>query len=169
MMLLLGLPFFLQAQQIDSGKSQVEFSVSNMGIFTVNGTMIGMHGDVVFDASNPDGASFDVCVRPETIDTDNSRRDRHLRSEDFFHVEKYPEVCIVSERISSTSEGFLLTGYVTIKDTRESISVPFNFSNGVFTGEFTLNRQNFDLGTNASGSFAIGDEVEVFITAHRNK
>lgn len=169
MLLLLGLPFFLQGQKIDSSKSKVEFSVSNMGIFTVNGTMSGMHGDVVFDAGNPEGASFDVCIRPETIDTDNSRRDRHLRSEDFFHVEKYPEVCIVSERISRTSEGFLMTGYLSIKDTKKEISVPFNFRDGVFTGDFTLNRHDFDLGTDASGSFAIGDEVEVLITAHRSK
>lgn len=166
---LLVLPFFLQGQQIDSRKSQAEFSVSNMGIFTVKGTIGGMHGNVAFDANDPGNASFDVCVRPKTINTGNSRRDRHLTEEDFFHVEKYPDVCIVSERITQTSEGYLLTGYLTVKDTRKRISLPFTYSNGVFTGNLTINRHDYDLGTSASGSFAIGDEVDVVIHTQWSK
>lgn len=163
--ILLFFPFLLQGQQIDSQNSRVEFSVSNLGISKVNGTIEGMHGNVDFDPGDPASASFDVCVRPETIDTGNGRRDQHLREKDFFHVKEYPEVCIVSDRITRNSEGYLLTGHLTIKDTRKRITIPFTHNNGTLEGKLTLTRQDYDLGTSATGSFAIGDEVEVVIKA----
>lgn len=88
------------AQTINSKKSIVKFSIRNMKLNTVNGTFTGMKGNVVFDENNLENSSFDVSIPTETVNTENKKRDAHLKNADFFYVEKYPEIQFVSTTIT---------------------------------------------------------------------
>ncbi|MET0299408.1 MAG: YceI family protein, partial [Flavitalea sp.] len=81
------------AQQLTpvAGESKITFKIKNLG-FNTNGSFSGITGKISFDEAKPAGAIFDVTVPAKTIDTDNNKRDNHLRSDDYFDVKNYPEI-----------------------------------------------------------------------------
>jgi len=95
----------VSSQSIDQEKSQVNFEIGNMWINTVEGTFKKMTGSVVYSIKNPSASSFSVCVDASTVNTDSEKRDEHLKTEDFFAVDRYPTICIESSKISSSKRG----------------------------------------------------------------
>src|ERR1700734_4213237 len=75
---------------IDKNHSQVNFAVSHMGVSTVRGSISGVTGTVVWDDKDPTKSSVEATIDATTVSTNNDRRDKHLKSPDFFNVEKYP-------------------------------------------------------------------------------
>ena len=67
-------------------------------------------------------------IKSASINTNNENRDRHLRSPDFFDVEKYSELSFKSKRIERRSDGFLATGDLTIHGVTKEVSMPFKLS-----------------------------------------
>ena len=159
---LLALVTTVKAQQIDQENSEVKFKIDNLYISSVKGTIQGLSGDVVFNPSDLENSSFNVCISPATVNTGNRKRDEHLRSEDFFNVEKYPDICFESTSITSTSSGYLAKGKLTIRAVTKSIDIVFNYANDQFEGTLKVNRLDFNVG-NDYGSFTAGEEVEVSI------
>lgn len=157
-----GLSFQLQAQTIDPNMSLVSFELSNMLVNTVEGTFSGMTGDISFDVNRPSSATFSVCIDASTVNTGSKKRDQHLRKEDFFDVATYPTICINSTRIKSTPEGMRFFGTLTMHGVVKEIDFPFTYSQGEFKGSFTINRLDFGVGE-GTGSFAVGEEVEITI------
>ncbi|BDD12526.1 hypothetical protein FUAX_49580 (plasmid) [Fulvitalea axinellae] len=157
--LLLTLPTV--AQTIDSKKSRIEFSVSNMGFRTVEGTMRGMRGTVRFDPDNIQNASFNVCVDPATVDTDNNTRDKHLRGKKFFEVEKHPTICFTSEKIKRTDNGLVASGKLTMHGITKAVKIPFQHKGKTLTGTIKILRSDYKLGP--SGGMMVGKTVTVKI------
>ena len=157
---------FFFPDQVAPDQSSVTFSMSHLG-GTVTGTFTGMEGSVVFDENNLGGSSMDVSLDAKSIDTKNRARDSDLRGKKFFDVENYPRIRFKSLEISKAPDGYQVRGQVTIKDvTREEI-IPFKVEKqgdvSVFTGSFTVNRKNYNLG---KSSFPpIGKEAKVEIKA----
>jgi polyisoprenoid-binding protein YceI len=147
---------------MDAG-SKVHFVIKNFGINT-GGDLTGLKGTIKYDKNKPASSSANVTVNVSTIDTDNSRRDKHLVSDDYFDAEKFPIIRIVSTKIEpTTSAGNLLfTGTLTIKDVTKKIQFPFtvNPKDGgyLFEGNFTINRRDYGVGGNSA---TMSDEVEV--------
>lgn len=160
--LICGLSFQLHAQTIETSASLVNFELSNMLINTVEGTFTGMSGTISYDVDRPSSATFSVCVDASTVNTGSKKRDQHLRKEDFFSVEAYPTICINSTRIQSTPEGLRFFGTLTMHGIVKEIEFPFTFSEGQFKGSFTINRLDYGVGED-TGSFAVGEEVEISI------
>ncbi len=151
------------AQTINPSGSGVKFSLSNLGMFTVKGTVDGMKGTVTFRADAPSNARFDVCVDAATINTGNKKRDEHLRTSDWFDVTKHPEICFRSSEVKQTAVGYLAKGELTMHGVTKTVELPFTKTNGKLTGTLTVSRLAFGVGTD-TGTFTVGDEVTVTIT-----
>lgn len=156
------------SQGFDPAKSYIEFSVSNMWINTVTGTIKGWEGSVEFDPENPRQSTFDVKADLTTINTENEERDEHLRSADFFEVEKYPQIRFESIRVNALADGKLVAiGNLTIKDVEKEVVLPFKLEGNQLIGELTINRFDFNVGVD-EGTFGVGKEVSVKIVCELN-
>lgn len=150
------------AAEVNSDSSIVDFMVGNMLIREVEGTFKGMTGTVEFDPNNLDSAKFDVCIDASTIDTDNPKRDEHLKSKDWFHVEKYPKICIKGTKIRKLNTGYMLFANVTMYTKTRQEQIPFTFENGVFKGNVELMRLKYRVGKGTSTK-TVSDEVMINI------
>lgn len=150
--------------------SKVAFVIKNVGI-GVDGTLKGLKGNIKFDPKNLSASSFDVTVDVATINTDNTKRDNHLRNDDFFDAPKYPTIRIRTTKISSSGgNNHAASATLTIKNKSKNISLPFTAkptSNGyTFTGSFTINRLDFGVG---GSSLTMSDDVKVNLTVVAKK
>src|SRR2546430_7305011 len=160
----LALALIIKAQSFTplDENSSVKFKIRNFG-FTVTGSFKGLKGTIVFDPNEPEKSAFDVTVDAGSINTGIDMRDEHLRSESYFDVKNYPRIHFVSTRVTrSNREGTLFVfGNLTIKNITKEISFPFTArprnEGYAFSGEFRINRKDFDVG----GSGTISNELLV--------
>ncbi len=142
--------------------SSVKFLISNLG-FDVNGMFKGLQGSIVFDEKNISASSFQISINSTSIDTDNDTRDKHLKGEDYFNVQQYPLIKLVSAKVAkSTTPGYyVLFATLTIKNKMQDISFPFTVSPEAnayrFKAEFKIKRRDFDIG----GKNTISNELKV--------
>ncbi len=150
--------------------SSVKFAINNLG-FNVDGNFTEILGSVQFDEKNLAGSSFNVTVNANTVNTNNSTRDKHLKGEDYFNVSAYPVIRIVSTRIAkSTTQGyFVFFGKLTIKEITREIVFPFQAveEEGAyrFTCEFKIKRRDFSIG----GTNSISNELKVLLNIFTKK
>lgn len=157
----------LQAQTIDAQKSKANFTVKNMRWIEVEGNFSGMKGDIKFDEADLANSSFNVCVDAASVNTDNNARDKHLRNEDFFHVEKYPDICFASTSISQKGSGFVTKGQLTMHGVTKDVEIPFTYSNGQFTGDLKISRYDYKVGE-STGTFMVSENINLQIIAVTN-
>lgn len=150
------------AQTINSEKSMVNFNISNMKLNTVDGTFMGMDGNVVFNENDLGNSIFDVSVPVNTVNTGNEKRDTHLKNADFFDVEKYPEIRFISTAITKTLKGYKTTGNLTLHGVTKPIEIMLVYQNKAFKGQFTINRFDYKLGENTN-SFMVGKQTKIEI------
>ncbi|MFP4289050.1 MAG: YceI family protein [Bacteroidota bacterium] len=156
------LPGWASNGDINQDASVVSFEVKNLGVKTVEGTFKGMHGTVDFIPNDLKNSYFKVCINASTINTNNKKRDDHLREEDFFYVEEYPEICFESGNISATENGYEVQGKLTIRNITRIVSIPFSYQNNTLTGDFSIERKDYNVG-NGFNNFTISNEVDVSI------
>ena len=152
----------LNAQSNISDQSMVAFEIGNLWLNTVEGTIKGMKGTVDFDPENLKGSKFNVCVDVNTINTGIDKRDAHLKTADFFDVEKYPTICFESKAIHVSSDGYSTTGDLTIHGVTKEVTIPFTYAKNIFTGTIEVNRLDYKVGVDY-GSFKAQEEVSVSI------
>lgn len=149
-------------QPLDQG-STVKFVIKNFGINTA-GSLEGLTGTIQYDSVNPVNSVFDVNVKAETVDTDITARDNHLRKDEFFDVANFPNINLKSTRITLTNskDHLYLFGTLTIKGISKEVKFPFTVKTTqdgfLFQGSFTINRRDFNLG---GKSISLDDEVKV--------
>ena len=88
--------------KIDPAHSRIAFSVRHM-LGTAKGTFSKFHGTIELDKDNPERSSVAVTIQAASIDTAIAKRDEHLRSEEFFHVRKFPEITFTSRTVKQDS------------------------------------------------------------------
>ena len=159
---LISISHFIEAQTINSERSKVNFSLKNMGIRTVEGNFTGMKGNVSFEENDLSVCTFDVCIDAASVDTDNQKRDDHLRKDDFFGVGQFPTICFVSESVSKSKKGYLANGKLTMHGITKSVEIPFTFDGSTFVGNFEVKRKDYGVG-NSYGNFMVGNRVKVEI------
>ncbi|TAK53416.1 MAG: polyisoprenoid-binding protein [Bacteroidetes bacterium] len=155
--------------------SKVLFTVSHMVISEVTGRFNDFDVTVVQPGNDFAKSKVTVSVKAKSIDTDNEKRDTHLRSEDFFHSEKYPEIRFVSKSFEpSGNNGYKITGELTIRDVTKQVTLTAKY-NGLrkdpwgnevvgFKATTTIDRTEFGLKWNKAleaGGFLVGDDVEM--------
>jgi polyisoprenoid-binding protein YceI len=145
-------------------KSTIAFQIKNMGINT-GGNIGGLQADINFSKDKPEASSITATADVNTINTDNDKRDTHLKSADFFDVAKYPKITMKSVSIKHKSGNNYLGGFnVTIKDKTNLVNVPFSYTaNGttaIFNGSFKIKRSDYGIG---STSLVLGNDVTITI------
>ncbi len=155
---------FANAQSLNSDKSLVNFSIKNMKVRTVEGTFTGMKGEIRFDENDLDKSSFKVSVDAATVNTDNKKRDDHLRNADFFHVEEYPQISFESTSIELTSNGFSTKGMLTMHGVTREVEIPFTFSDNQFVGTLDVNRFDYKIGED-TGTTSVDETATLEIIA----
>lgn len=99
------------ALDVDPVHSTVIFRVRHLGISWFQGRFNDLSGSIVFDESKPENSRVDLRLSAASVDTANKTRDEDLRSENFFNVEKYPDITFVSDKVARTEGGaYQVTG-----------------------------------------------------------
>ena len=151
-------------------KSDISFKIKNLG-FNVGGTFGGLQADIKFKPNDLEGSSIEASVLSSTVNTDNESRDRHLKSEDYFDVIKYPKITLKSVSFKRKS-GSNYTGNfnVTIRDKTKLIEVPFTYTESGNTaqlkGNFMILRTDFGIG---GKNLILSNEANVSVEAEISK
>lgn len=167
----------VSALEIDRSHSDVAFQVRHL-LSKVRGRFKEFNGTIQFDQSDPRNSHVDVTIQAASIDTAEADRDKHLRSADFFDVEKYPTLRFVSTSVTPRDgNAYDVTGDLTIHGVTRQVVLPATFlgaasdpwgnTKSVFEAELPLNRKDFGLTWNAAletGGFLVGDEVSVSLS-----
>jgi polyisoprenoid-binding protein YceI len=162
--------------EIDRSHSEVAFQVRHL-FGRVRGRFTDFAGQIQYDESQPENSRVDVVVHAVSIDTAEPDRDKHLRTGDFFEVEKYPTLTFHSTSVQPKGDGLEVTGDLTIHGVTKRITFPatllgagrdaYGAEKVGFEAEFKINRKDFGLHWNApleTGGFLVGDEVKVMIS-----
>lgn len=151
-------------------KSTVTYEIKNMGINT-HGSFGGLTIDIKFDAQNLPASSIEASIETATLNSDNEMRDKHLKSEDYFDIAKYPKITMKSVSFKHKSGGNYTGVFnVTIKDKTKTVEVPFTYTESgntaAFKGNFTINRQDFGVG---GSSMVLSKEATITIEVETTK
>lgn len=157
----LGFTLF-QNQTIDQSKSVVDFKIDNLVFNRVKGTFKNMSGEFNFSPSDLENSNFNICIKTATIETGNDKRDKHLKSADFFNVETYPNICFKSTSVIKKDGKYLTKGNLTMHGVSKMVEIPFEFTNNTFSGYFELERLDYGIGED-TGTFMVGSTAEVTI------
>lgn len=148
----------------DYSKSKVAFKIKNAGI-NVNGTFDSFECVIQYNPKAHAPSAISGTIQVSAINTGIEARDKHLRKEEFFDVEKYPTITFESTQILKTSSGFEADGNLMIKGVKKAVKIPFTYTGsdagGVFEGTLTLNRRDYAVG---GSSVTMSDEVEIALT-----
>jgi polyisoprenoid-binding protein YceI len=167
---------------VDKNHSEVSFQIRHM-MAKVRGSFNDFSGSIVADPAKPEAAQVEFTVKAASIDTNNENRDKHLRSADFFDVEKYPEITFKSARIvPNGKDKYEVTGSLTLHGVTKEVTLPVSFlgfmkdpggnDKAGFEATATLNRKDFGIVWNKNldaGGFLLGDEVWVTINLEAGK
>jgi len=163
--------------QIDQAHSEAVFQVRHL-ITKVRGRFSAFSGEIAFDEAAPERSSVAFRVETASIDTNSADRDAHLRSDDFFAVERFPALTFVSTAIARRGETlFDVEGDLTIRDVTRRVTLPVSFLGKAtdpwgaeklaFETSITINRRHFGLNWNAAletGGFLVGDDVKIDVS-----
>lgn len=163
---------------IGSGYSQVWHPVSSNVTFKIKmlgaeviGKLSGFQGTIHFDPEHLAQSSIYGSVETNTIDTDNSLRNRHLKEkEGFFEVVQYPTISMKSLKFEANGESFVGTFALTMKGVTKNIRLPFSFinegENAIFKGSTIINRRDWQVG---GGTLGMSDNVDISIVLNVKK
>jgi polyisoprenoid-binding protein YceI len=113
----------LQQYQLDAGHSIMEFSIA-FAFTHVKGRFTDSKGSIMYDPANPENSSVTIIAPAKSLDTGWGHRDEHLRTADFFDVEKYPTITFQSTRLRRNGKDFLMDGNLTMHGVTKAITVP---------------------------------------------
>lgn len=160
---------------IDSAHTDVLFSAKHMMVTNVRGTFKDVRGTLELDETEPTGSRADIVLMTASLDTGFAARDTHLRSDDFFAVERFPQIRVASTAIRAKGgNDFVVTADVTIRDVTRSVDfdVEFlGFYSGMdggrragFTARARVNRKAWGLNWNVAleaGGWLVDDQVKI--------
>ncbi|HEY2850160.1 MAG TPA: YceI family protein [Gemmatimonadaceae bacterium] len=158
---------------LDTAHSAAEFAVKHLMISTVKGRFNSFTGTGETDA---DGTikSAELSIDAASLNTNVDARDNHLRSADFFEVEKYPKITFKSTKIDHKGTDITITGDLTIRGVSKPVTLkgeftppmsdPWGNSRSALAVSTKINRKDWGLQWNQAleaGGWAVGDEVKI--------
>jgi len=162
---------------IDKAHSEVAFQVRHL-LTKVRGRFSDFNGTIEYDEENPEHSSVNIDIQAASIDTNERDRDAHLRSADFFEVDKFPTLVFRSTGIRRKGDDrFDVSGQLTIHGVTKPVTFdvtllgkakdPWGNERIAFEADGTVNRKDFGLTWNAAletGGFLVGDEVRISLS-----
>ena len=176
-LLLTGVSAFAQsspsAWTIDPYHTQVNFAIKHIQVSTVRGSIGGVTGNVIWDEKDPSKSSVEATINTTTLTTNNEKRDGHLKSPDFFNVEKFPTMTFKSTAVTRTNGKLQVVGDLTLAGVTKSVTLdvdgptpPQKSLGGKLASGFSatgkLKRSDFNFGPKFTEP-ALGDEVQFTI------
>jgi polyisoprenoid-binding protein YceI len=164
---------------IDPAHSTAQFTVRHLGISNVMGDFTKVSGEVVLNDADITKSQVSATIDVNSVDTRVEARDKDLKSEHFFDVEKYPTIEFKSKRITGSAGKLQVIGDLTIHGTTREVTLdvdgptpkmtdPWGNSRRGISATTTINRKDFNLLYNnllKSGEAAVGDTVKIQIDA----
>lgn len=159
------------AYKVDPVHSTVLFGLKHMGVGYIFGRFDEISGTVQVDEQNAAGLVFDVQVKAESVDTNNAKRDQHLKGPDFFNVKEFPAIAFKSREVKpGEGQSFMVTGDLTLHGVTRPLTVKLDrvgsgkdptgaFRTG-FVASFTIKRSDFGMKFMPE---AIGDDVRLTV------
>ena len=131
----------------DKAHSVIAFKVKHNGLIEIPGFFRDFTGTINYDAKDVSKSSVTFTAKATSIDTGVGGRDNHLRSPDFFEVEKFPEVTFKSTSVAKKGNDWIVTGEFTMKGVTKSISFPFKVAGFLPAGQRSGPRMGVTAGT----------------------
>jgi len=167
----------------DKAHSFIGFKVKHMGLIEVPGFFRDFTGSVNYDTADPTKSTVEFTAKATSVDTGVAGRDRHLRTADFFDVEKFPDLTFKSTKVEKKGKGWIVSGDLTMRGVTKPVSIPFEITGFLpggersgakigISGETTINRRDFGVnyGNNMpNGLPAIADQVKVVLQIEAGK
>ena len=160
--------------QLDTTHSSVAFSVRHLVIAKVRGRFTQFSGTLELDDSDLTRSRVTAEIAAASISTAEDKRDAHLRSPDFFDVERYPLITFASKTIEKDGDDFKMTGALTIHGITHDITLavenlgaakdPWGNMRVAFTARGSLDRKSYGLNWNQvleAGGVLVGDKIEL--------
>lgn len=160
----------------DVAHTLVGFSARHFVITKVRGKFNDFSATITYDENDITKSSMTGTIKVASIDTDNEKRDDHLRSADFFDVEKFPEITFKSKRVEKKEKNYVLIGDLTMRGVTKEAAVPFTVTDKItdpqgktrigFEANLRLNRQDFGIAwskTMDNGGLVVSDTIDIEI------
>ena len=158
---------------IDPTHSRIGFVARHAMVTKVRGSFNEFEGSGSFNAENPAGSHLRLTIQAASIDTRNADRDGHLKSNDFFDMETYPEITFASTAVEQSDDSnYRVTGDLTIKGVTKPVTVDFEYTGTAvdpygntrvgFEGTTTVNRKDWGINWNAAldaGGVLVSEKV----------
>ncbi|MFH5883950.1 YceI family protein [Halalkalibaculum sp. DA3122] len=160
---------------IDPTHSEVQFKVKHLVISSVTGNFGSYDGKIEADGDDFENAKATFTADIDSISTNNEDRDQHLKSDDFFNAEEYPQLKFESTNFEKVGEGeYKVTGDLTIRDVTKEIELdvvhggtvgdPYGQTKAGFEITGSINRKEFGLTWSAvteAGNVVVGDKIKL--------
>ncbi len=178
--LTLTMSVFAQTWDLDAGHGEARFKIRHMMVSNVSGTLGGFKGTCATeDKDESKLTSCDVTMDANTINTNNEKRDGHLKSADFFDTAKHPTITFKSKKAVKKGEAWELTGDLTMHGVTKEVTLKnveltksLKDLGGVvrrgLSGNLTINRKDFGITWNKAmdnGGVALSESVDVSVEA----
>jgi polyisoprenoid-binding protein YceI len=158
---------------IDKNHTQVDFQIRHAAVSNVRGSIGNVTGTVIWDEKDLSKASVNATIDTTTVTTNNEARDKHLKSPDFFNVEKFPTMTFKSTSVARADGKLKVIGDLTLAGVTKSVTLDVDgpsapvkgMQGGLVTGfsaTGTIKRSDFGFGSKF-GEPVLGDEVKFTI------
>jgi polyisoprenoid-binding protein YceI len=167
-----GSAFAQNTWSVDKAHSKIGFSVPHMAVSEVEGNFRDFDASLVAKSADFNGAEVTFTAKTASIDTDNERRDNHLKSPDFFDAEKHPELSFKGNLVKQGGK-YKLKGDLTMHGVTKPVEFDVTYGGTINTGKGEkagfkivgkLNRKDYGLTWNnkvPTGELVVGDEVDI--------
>ncbi|MBK8149436.1 MAG: YceI family protein [Acidobacteria bacterium] len=169
------------AYSFDKAHSSIGFRVRHMGLVDVPGYFRDFDGTINYDAKDVTKSTVEFTAKMTSVDTGVAGRDKHLRSADFFEVEKYADMTFKSTSVTKKGKVLTLNGELTMKGVKKAVSFPINITGFVkdqrgtmkmgVTAETVINRRDFGVnygGNMPNGVAMLSDNITVVFQIEGN-
>ena len=166
--------------KLDPAHSSAEFKVKHMMISNVKGTFSGLTGDLTEHTTDSTLSSVEASIDVSTVNTHDAQRDAHLKSADFFDVEKYPTMGFKSTAVKPSGDGgYKVTGDLTLHGVTKQVTFsvegpsapnkdPWGNTRIGLSATTKISRKDYGLNWNAAletGGILVGDDVHITVEA----
>ena len=157
----------------DPAHTSVGFTVRHLMIYKVRGKFNEYTGTIMYDEHDITKSSMHGTIQAASLDTDDEKRDKDLRSAQFLDVERFPEITFASTRVEKKDDGYVLIGDLTIHGITKEVAIPFAITGPVmhrgqtllgFEARLQINRHDFGITYNRlmdNGGLVVGNTVDI--------
>lgn len=161
--------------KLDTAHASLTFGIKHMMLSTVKGSFAKWDGDFLFDKATGTLENAKFAIEANSVNTNDPKRDEHLRGPDFFNVEKFPKIEFVSKKVEmKNKKPVKMIGDLTMLGVTKPATVKVDYLGSmmgfggsefvVFKGSTKINRKDFGMTFNKAldkGGLAVGEEVEI--------